>query len=193
MNRSRICAVMLVCIACVLPLAVWGAEQRTGHTITRDCRKNMKEMKEAIEAYMAAGNQNVPTWDSFEHIYTMLLSCKFMKKKPKPPTPDCEYFFIYKDKAHYDWYCSLHGTLSGDKSQTFRYHEFEITAKTSSIYKGNKKYDQHVKNLVRWGSYSPTLMENVIFHYRRNPTITLIIVIVGLACVYFVYKNIFGP
>ncbi|MBF0498663.1 MAG: hypothetical protein HQM09_00905 [Candidatus Riflebacteria bacterium] len=159
----------------------------------RACRDNLKMMRDAVEKYMKNERSDLPTWSKFDDMYTMFLTNKYLPQKPVLPTSDCRYFFVMKSHDVYDWYCDLHGVLTGDERVTFRYHEFQFTGLINSKYLEISKYREHAENLRRWIRYSPTLVENIKFNYTQNPTTTLIFVLLGLGFVIFVLKNVFGP
>ncbi len=161
-----------------------------GHEITKACRVNIKTLNEAVEKYLKDGHGNLPRWAPYKDMQTMVLS-KYIDKKPVPPTLDCEYFFVGMNPENYDWYCNIHGVLGGNRSITFRYHEFEFKAFINDKYLEVAKYKSHVDNVIRWCSYSPTLMESIKFSYSRNPLTTVLITAFGLFAAYFVYRNIF--
>ena len=159
----------------------------------RACRENLKIMHEAVEKFMKNERTDLPTWSKLDDIYTMFLTGKYLPSKPVSPTSDCRYYFLMKNREIFDWYCDLHGCLSGDERVTFRYHEYQFTGLINSKYMDISKYKEHAENLRRWTRYSPTLVENIKFHYTQNPTTTILAVILGLAFLWFVFKNVFGP
>ncbi|MBI3037592.1 hypothetical protein HYY75_00880 [bacterium] len=156
------------------------------------CKSNLKMLREGLSNYINEGSKDLPTWDTFEHVFNMALTSKYIPKKPVPPTLDCKYFLVYKSPEIFDWYCSIHGVISGDKSITFRYHEFEFKGIISSKYLGVPQYKTHADELERWIGYSPTLVESIKFNFEKNPTSTLIKVGLGLIFLIFIYKKIFG-
>lgn len=162
-----------------------------GYELAKACRSNLATLREATEKCIESGVKEFPTWAKFRDVRTMILTSRFLAKDPKPPTLDCEYFLIFKDPKNFDWYCNLHGLVGGDQSTTFRYHEFQFTAYTSSKYLGNPKYKTHADNLLRWASYEPTAVENFKYHYARNPMTTLIIAGIGLFFCLYIFRNIF--
>jgi hypothetical protein len=164
-----------------------------GFDITQKCRKNIKAVNEAIKAYLADGKTGIPSWDTLENIQTMLLSTKYLKDTPVGPTPDCTYFLVFQGPEIFDSYCDVHGLLDGDQSITFRYREFQFSAKVNSRYFNVAKYKSHHERLMSRVGYSPTLMENIKFHYRKNPFTTGVFVVVGVLFVWFIYRNVFGP
>lgn len=163
-----------------------------GFEITKECRANLKMLNDTTAKYINDGNYNLPNWGTLESIRVMCFGAKYLPSIPKPPTLDCEYYFIMKDLNHYDWYCNIHGLLGGDKAYTFRYHEYQFTAYIKTLYLYSDKYRQHQENIIRWTNYNPTLMENIKFHYKRNPLYTTILIIGGFLFLIFVYRNIFG-
>ncbi len=169
----------------------WAVEP--GFEITKACRANLTMLNEATAKYVKDGNTQLPTWDKFDNMFTMCLGTKYVPKKPIPPTPDCEYFFVCKNLDNFDWYCNIHGVIGGDKRYTFRYHEYQFTAQVNTKYLTISKYKTHDENLLRWCGYVPTLMEDIKYQYARNPFTTMVIVGFGLMFVWFVYRNIFAP
>lgn len=162
-----------------------------GYELAKACRSNLTMLREATEKSIESGVKEFPTWAKLQDIRTMILTSRFLPRAPKPPTLDCEYYLIYKDPKNFDWYCNLHGLIGGDQSTTFRYHEYQFTAYTSSKYMGNSKYKTHADNLLRWASYEPTAVENFKYHYARNPMTTLIIAGIGLFFCLYIFRNIF--
>ncbi|MFZ2958425.1 MAG: hypothetical protein WA705_16175 [Candidatus Ozemobacteraceae bacterium] len=159
----------------------------------RACRDNLKMMRDAVEKYMKNERSDLPTWAKFDDLYMMFLTNKYIPQKPVPPTSDCQYFFVMKNREFFDCYCDLHGVLSGDERVTFRYHEFQFTSIINSKYLDIAKYKSHADNLRRWTRYSPTLVENIKYQYTKNPTTTVILVVFGLGVIWFIYRNVFGP
>ncbi|NLI77397.1 MAG: hypothetical protein GX442_13270 [Candidatus Riflebacteria bacterium] len=174
-------------------LAVPARGVEPGFEIIKACRANLTMLNEATAQYIKDGNTQLPTWDKFQNVYTMCLSTKYIPVKPVSPTADCEYFLVCKNLENFDWYCNLHGLIGGDKTYTFRYHEYQVTARINTKYLTIGKYKSHADNLLRWCGYAPTLMEDVKYHYARNPFSTLVIVGIGLLFVFFVYRNVFAP
>ena len=164
-----------------------------GFELAKSCRAHLTVLNAATKKCIADGTMGFPTWDTFEHVYTMLLSTKYVPQKPTKPTPDCEYFIVFMNVNNYDWYCNLHGVESGDRSITIRYHEYSFPSKVNSKYMSIPKYKSHYDNIVRWVGYTPTLWEDVKYRYTRNPLTTIIYVIFGVLAAYFTYKNIYGP
>jgi hypothetical protein len=183
----------LLCGACfIAPEPLLGADP--SFEVTRNCRLELKHLKEATEKCMADGKPEFPMdVSTFQQIYTMFLTTRYLPKKPVPPTHDCEYSFMYKGEKSWDWFCHLHGLTSGDPDLrlTFPYHEYEFTAFFKKDYMGSEKYKKHYDGVMRWTSYSRTLAQSVKYNYSRNPTTTLIFVFIGLFMVWFIYKNLF--
>ncbi len=158
----------------------------------RECRANIKMLNEATEKFFQENQQELPLWADFEQVYTMVLTTKYVPKKPVPPLPDCGYFLMYRNPKDFSWYCNLHGMNSGDESISFRYHEYRFTAHVQTKYLTHPKYKSHYDELNRWTSYSPTLVENLKFHYNRNPSSTIVLVLIAVAVLWFLVRNLFG-
>lgn len=161
---------------------------------TKACKENLKMLREALAALMKSNPKVEIPIDvtKYDTIYTLLLTQKFLPKQPVKPTTDCDYFLVYKNSNNHDWFCNLHGVVSGDQRLTFPYHEFEFTAQFNSNFLTLTKYKKHYDDVMRWTAYARTLSETVKYNYSRNPTTTLITVVMGLLFVWFVYRNIFG-
>lgn len=189
----RITVVLLVCAFPWFHPAVAVARE-PGFELVIECRKNLRLLKEATQKYLDDGNVMLPAWDSFANVKGIILTMKYLPQDPVKPTEDCEYFIIRnQDSDQFDWYCDLHGLLEGDRTITFRYHEYQFSSKVNTIYMSEPKYKVHADNLLRRVNYSPTLVENIKFRYRKSPTTTIIIVIVGLWAGYFALRNFFAP
>lgn len=186
----RNCFAVILALGLMWPLVIQAADP--GFEKNRDCRANLKMLTEALDKFFRENQQDLPLWAEFEQIYTMVLTSKYVPKRPVPPLPDCAYFLMYKSPKDFSWYCNLHGMTSGDQSVSFRYHEYRFTAFVQSKYLTHPKYKSHNDELIRWTSYSPTLMENLKFQYSRNPTTTIVLILFGLAVVWFLMRNLFG-
>jgi len=162
-----------------------------GYELAKMCRANLSKLREATDKCLKSGITQFSPWGRMEDIYMMILTNKFLPERPKPPTLDCEYYMVFKDPDNFDWYCNLHGLVGGDSSVTFRYHEFQFTAYTSSKYMNISKYKTHADNLLRWVSYEPTLAENFKYHYARNPMTTMLMAGLALLFIWFIWRNIF--
>lgn len=163
----------------------------TGKLLTNQCRANLKMLNDATAKFVSENESALPAWSPYKNIKDMLFEIKYLPKDPVPPTKDCKYFFLSLSRNDYQWYCDLHGTIDGDKSITFDYHEHKIIAKTNSRYDHIKKYKDHVQNLLRWTDYRPTPTEKLKYQYNKNPTTTVVIMIVGIIILFFIYKNVF--
>lgn len=163
----------------------------TGKLLTNQCRTNLKMLNEATAKFLRENDSALPAWSPYKNAKDMLLEIKYLPKDPVPPTKDCEYFLVSLSTNDYQWYCNIHGTLEGDKSVTFNYHEHKFIAKTNSRYQIIRKYDDHVTNLLRWTEYKPTAKEKLIYQYNKNPTTTILIVVIGCIALIFIYKNVF--
>ncbi|MBF0408519.1 MAG: hypothetical protein HQM10_14305 [Candidatus Riflebacteria bacterium] len=162
------------------------------YDLQKSCRENLRKLKTALEDFIQKENKDIPEWATFDSVYKMLLTTKYLPDLPVLPTSDCSYFLVYKSPKVFDWYCDLHGVENGDEKVTFRYHEFQFTGQIATKYLAVEKYKRHAENLRRWLRYSPTLMENIQFHYKRNPTSTVLMVVVGLFVLLFIYRNVFS-
>jgi len=162
--------------------------------ITKRCKNNLKMLREALLVYLKSTTNEPPRGDiiDFNQAYTMLLTSKFLPQKPDKPTTDCDYFLAYKDRDRFEWFCRIHGVISGDQRITFPYHEFEFTAAFNSNFMTNAKYKRHYDEVMRWTAYNRTLTESIKYHYTRNPTTTAIMVFFGALLVLYIYRNIFG-
>lgn len=188
----RRCVMIGACAAILMFARLCASEAADpGYELAKACRSNLNMLREATEKCIKSGVTEFPTWAKLQDVRTMLLTSRFLPQQPKPPTLDCEYYLVFKDPQNFDWYCNLHGLVGGDQSTTFRYHEFQFTAYTSSKYMGNPKYKTHADNLLRWVSYEPTVVESFKYHYARNPMTTLIIAGIGLLFCLYIFKNIF--
>jgi len=192
MRLSRAFQVLVtICILGVFPAVSMGVEP--GFEMTKACRANLAMLNKATAQYIKDGHGNLPTWGRLKEVYMMCLTTKYLPKLPDLPTPDCAYFLVYSSGENFDWYCDLHGLIGGDKTYTFRYHEFQIQARANSKYYSIGKYKTHDDNLLRWCGYVPTLTEDIKYHYSRNPFSTVVFVILGLFAAWFVYRNVFAP
>jgi hypothetical protein len=168
---------------------LWAVD--TGKLLTNECRANLKMLNKATEKFVAENDSGLPAWSTYKNVRDMLLEIKYLPKDPVPPTKDCTYFLVSLNTNDFHWYCNLHGTLEGDKTITFNYHEHKIMAKTNSRYLVIDKYKDHTRDLLRWTEYSPTLAEKIKYNYNKNPTTTMVLVILGVLVIFFIYKNVF--
>ncbi len=169
-----------------------GADVDLGFEIVKSCRKNMIMLREGTEKCIKETHPEIPIdVTPFDQVYTMVLTGKYIPQKPGSPTIDCKYSLVYKSPDNWDWFCAIHGVINGNETLTIPYHEFEFTVPFNTNFLEMKKYKSHFDNVMNWTMYSRTLNEAIKFHYRKNPTTTLIMVIVGAAFVWYVYRSIF--
>jgi hypothetical protein len=181
---------LLFMVGLILGSPVARAED-TGKLITNKCRANLKYLNDAVEKFVEENDSALPAWSPYSNVKTMLLELKYLPRDPEPPTKNCKYYLVSLSRNDFQWYCDIHGTLEGDQTVTFNYHEHKFIAKTNSKYKNIKKYDDHTKELLRWTDYHPTPMEKLKYHYNKNPLTTIIMMVGGVFILIFVIKNVY--
>jgi hypothetical protein len=162
----------------------------TGKVITNQCRQNLKMLNEGTRKFLQESDSAIPIWGKYETIKSSLIDYNYYPKDPVPPTRDCHYYLVSTSRDDFQWYCDLHGVLEGEKTITFRYHEHQLMAKTSSRYANIPKYADHVKDLLRWTEYNPTPVEKLKFYYNMNPMTTVIGLVGGFLLLLFIYRNV---
>ncbi|NCB37763.1 MAG: hypothetical protein EOM80_03250 [Erysipelotrichia bacterium] len=163
----------------------------TGKLLTGKCRQNLKILNDGTDKFLAENNLGLPFWGNLATIKNSLIDDKYFTGTIEPPTKDCQYFLVSNSRDDYQWYCNLHGVMEGEKTISFRYHEYRITAKTTSRYENIDKYSDHIKELLRWTEYQPTPMEKLKYHYNMNPLTTTLMGIVGIFLLIIVWRNLF--
>jgi hypothetical protein len=178
---------------CFLQITVIASANK-GYEITKSCRNNIRMLNEALKKYVEENpNAEIPHNEivQYKQMFTMILTKKYIPDAPVLPTLDCGYNLIYKGPGNFRWFCSLHGTDTGDMRLTFPYHEYEFTAYFEKSYMTISKYQKHYDDIMRWTAYTRTLRESITYHYSRNPTTTIGIVVVGVLFVLFVARSLF--
>ena len=186
--------VLAACLVLGFVLITVSGHANKGYALTRDCRQNIRMLSEALKKFVADNPRaEIPHNEivQFQQMFTMILTKKYVPEMPVPPTGDCGYSLIYKGPDNFRWFCSLHGTESGDLRITFPYHEFEFTAYFEKSYMTISKYQKHYDEIMRWTGYNRTLREAVAYHYSRNPTTTIALVVLGIVFVLFTAKSLF--
>ena len=162
----------------------------TGKLITNQCRQNLKTLNETTAKFVKDTNEHLPPWARYDTVKSSLMSFDYLPKDPVPPTPDCKYFLISNSREDFQWYCSLHGVLDGEKTITFQYHEHRIMAKTTQRYMTNKRYQDHNSDLLRCTEYTPTPVERFKYHYNMNPLSTILIMSGIVLVIFVVYRSL---
>lgn len=183
---------ILTFMIAVLMTTVTAMAQTTGQTINLKCRENLRMLNEATASYISGTRSPVlPSWTTYDNAKNMLLGMEYLPKDPEPPTENCKYFLVSSDLKNYQWYCSLHGVLEGDKTISFRYQEHKLQARTSSKFDGIRNYKLHTQDLLRWTEYRPSPMENLKYYYNSSPVTTIVIVIMAFLLLVYFYRQIF--
>jgi len=188
--RQGLAAGLMVGVLLSLAMVGWAADP--SYEKTNACRNNLKNLKGALEkALKARSDLELPKWGPMEDVFNLALAGTHLPQKPVGPTLDCRYFLVCKNRQTWDWLCDLHGTLDGGESLTFRYHEFQFTAKVNRQYEDVVQYKQHLERMRSWLSYSPSVMESLKFRYQQNPTTAVILAVLGVVVILFIYRNVF--
>lgn len=188
-NMKKSLPVLLIVMLLAVAGSAWAAD--TGKLLTNKCRANLKYLNEATEKFLKENDSSLPAWSPYRSVKDMLLEMKYLPTDPVGPTKDCEYFLVSLNSNDFQWYCNVHGTLEGDKSVTFNYHEHKFTAKVTSRYEVVQKYKEHSANLLRWTEYIPTPKEKLLYQYNKNPVTTILIMVAGLVILFVVYRTVF--
>jgi hypothetical protein len=162
----------------------------TGKLITNQCRQNLKMLNEVMKKHVEKNNELLPPWANYATVKSSMLSFDDLPQDPVAPTPDCKYNLISNSRDDFQWYCTLHGVLEGEKTVTFQYHEHRIMAKTSSRYMNNQRYKDHNSDLLRWTEYAPTPVERFKYHYNMNPLSTILLLSGALVVLVIVYRSL---
>lgn len=162
----------------------------TGKVLNGLCRQNLKILNEGTAKFLQENDQGLPMWGKYDTISSSLIGSKYFPKDPVGPTRDCKYYLVSVSRDDYQWYCSIHGLVDGEKNIVFQYHEHRLTAKTSSRYENIPKYAEHVRDLLRWTDYSPTAIEKFKYYYNTNPLTTVFFAVLGGLLLIFLYRNV---
>lgn len=164
---------------------------KTGKEINAECRANLKALNEATKQMINKYKTVLTPWKDLDVVYKTTKLEEFLKDKPVPPTIDCNYHLVSKSDKNYQWCCDLHGVLNGNKTKTFKYHEYEITGRTHSDYDSIKEYSEHVKTMLQWTEYRQSPIEILKYNFNTNPITTVLFCIIVLAIGIFVVKKLY--
>ena len=162
----------------------------TGKQINVMCRNNLKMLNQGTKELLSNEKIIMHPWTSYEDFIKKASLEKYIKETPKSPTIDCNYFLVNKGN-NFQWCCSLHGVVDGNKTITFKYHEYELMAKTNSEFESIPEYSKHEKDILGWLDYSRSPKEMLIFNFNANPIVTTIFCIIVLFITLFLIKTIY--
>lgn len=189
MKTKLTTAVLLACLLLAVGASSLMATD-TGKVINNRCRQNLKMLNEITARFVREKGEPLPPWARYQTVKTSLMDYDYLPKDPEAPTPDCKYFLISNSNNDFQWYCSLHGVLDGEKTITFQYHEHRLMAKTTERYLNNERYKDHVSDLLRWTEYRPTPVEQFKYQYNMNPLSTILILAGIVLLIFIVWRSL---